>query len=297
MIVPKRILTALSVALIAACSGAVLLFSVSGTGWKALIVPTGSMRPTMPPGSLVIVHRVPTSSLKVGDVITYANPFRPSTTITHRLTKKFLIDGRVPGFVTKGDANKVADVPFAAGLVRGKAIWHVPYVGQLLLWAKRPLGLALLVYLPGLLIIVEEIRRLNDYFKLSQPYRLYDFRKVKDRESAIIKPSKGVAMAASLSVVFLLAGVFLWQPVLAAIGSNTVTIANNRISSGTIPNQNKCSGNTQNNTNVNVNNSTTQTATTGNATNSNNTNGGSATSGNATNGNSTSVTITITNCH
>ena len=72
----ERITTGLSVTILAVCCVALLMFGISMTGWKALSVPTGSMRPAIPPGSLVLVHRVSISSLKVGDVITYINPLK-----------------------------------------------------------------------------------------------------------------------------------------------------------------------------------------------------------------------------
>src|SRR5665213_74097 len=122
----KRLSISLTIAFFAVCCGAVLLFNWGSLGWKALSVPTGSMRPTIPPGSLVLMHSVPLSTLKVGDVITYTNPINMRSTITHRIVKTYKIDGKIPAFVTKGDANHISDRPIVGGMVQGKAIWHVP---------------------------------------------------------------------------------------------------------------------------------------------------------------------------
>jgi signal peptidase I len=277
------------------CCGALLLFGLSFTGWKSLIVPTGSMRPTITPGSLVFVHRVPVSSLKVGDVITYINPLHPSSTLSHRVIRKYLIDGRVPGFVTKGDANKIADVPVAGGAVEGKVVWHVTNVGRWLLDIKRPIVILPVVYVAALLIMIEEVQRLSEYYRRLVLYRLPGFAR-HDKVPGFL--ARKARMGAALTAVFVLIGAVAGPSALALLRSNTVSLTDNRISAGTIPpGNNKCSGSTSNNNNINVNNSTTQTATSGNASSSGNTNGGSATSGSASNSNTTTVNITVTNCH
>ena len=291
----KQITTSLSIATLAICCGALLLFGLSFTGWKSLIVPTGSMRPTITPGSLVFVHHVPISSLKVGDVITYINPLHPSSTLSHRIIRKYLIDGRVPGFVTKGDANKIADVPVAGGAVEGKVIWHVPNVGWWLLDVKRPIVILPIVYAAALLIMLEEVQRLNEYYRRFVLYRLPGFTG-RDKVSCFL--ARKAKMGAAVTVMFMLLGAVAGPSALALLRSNTVSLTDNRISAGIIPpGNNKCSGSTTNNNDVNVNNSTTQTATSGNASSSGNTNGGSATSGSASNSNTTTVNITVTNCH
>src|SRR3990167_5786402 len=83
-----------------------LMLSLPKSGWKALSVQTGSMQTALPIGTLVFVHRVPATSLKVGDVITYVNPSNKKQTITHRVVG---IDK--PQLIVKGDANRSADMP------------------------------------------------------------------------------------------------------------------------------------------------------------------------------------------
>jgi signal peptidase I len=268
----------------AVCCGVLLLFGRSTFGWQALSVPTGSMRPTFSPGALVIVHRVPISSLKVGDVITYTNPLNMRTTLTHRIVKTYKLDGKVPAFITKGDANPSPDVPVVGGLVQGKMLWHVPAVGAWLMWSKTWAGIAVLVYLPALLLMLEEVRRLAAYYKLSLPYRAY----------ALHKPSapqnrRKYALGGAVSLAVVLNAVLFWQPALALLRSNNVALTNNTISVAATPPS--CTGNSSNSTNVTVVNGSSQTATSGNASSSS----GSATSGNASNSNSSSTTITINN--
>ncbi|HSX45384.1 MAG TPA: signal peptidase I [Candidatus Saccharimonadia bacterium] len=283
----KRVVTSLSIALLVIAGLVVLLFSWSGTGFKALSIPTGSMRPAITPGSLVLVHRVPASSLKVGDVITYINPQHVQQTVSHRVVKTYMINGKVPGFVTKGDANKSNDMAISSGSVIGKVIWHAPHLGSWLVWGKQPVGLLLMIYIPAMFMMAEEVKRMADYLKSLQPYRLPGFGPPELQSHS----KKFVASVAG--IVFVVLALFMWQQALALIQSNTVTLGPNNLSVAASTNQ--CPGKTNNHTTVNVNDNSHQTATSGSASSNGNTSPGTATSGSASNSNSTSTTITVTN--
>ena len=300
-LVLRRIGTSLGVLALLACWGAVLLFNWSVTGWHALTVQTGSMHPAIPPGSLVLVHNVPYSSIKVGDVITYTNPRDLSKTITHRVVKTNEIKDNIPYVVTKGDANKVSDRPIGSGFIKGKAFIHIPYAGAALDWAKKPMGLLTLVYLPALILIIIEIRKLSEYFRRMRPYFA---------PNTVIRKATGksLKLAHAFFLIFLIVGAMtiVALPVKALLTSNTVTLADNRITTAQQNTPTCPAGGNNTNVNVNVsggggnnyviiNNSNNQTATTGDATVSGNTNGGNATSGNASNCNSTNINISITN--
>jgi len=187
----------------------VLLFNRSAFGWQALSVPTGSMRPAMPPGSLVITHRIPLRSLKVGDVITHTNPLTMRTTITHRIVKEFKFKGTIPAFITKGDANPSADPMVVGGLVQGKAVWHVSFVGRVLMWAKTWLGLAVLVYLPALLIMVHETRLLAAYLRKTKPYRLEGW--LPEPGVHGLRPGPAIAFGAAVVLIVVGVGFGGWQ--------------------------------------------------------------------------------------
>ena len=290
----RKLGVSLVVAFFGIACGAVLLFNWSALGWKAYSVPTGSMRPGMPPGSLVLVHRVPVSSLKVGDVITYANLQKPGTTITHRIIGSYKVGGLVPAFRTKGDANPSAD-PFTVvgGQVLGRAVWHAPDVGRWLEWSKSWAGLIVLVYLPAFLIMFGEAQNLADYLKKFQVYEL----KFEPRLRRWRVGRKTAAAAFSVLVFVLILGAIA-GPVQALLRSNTVSLTNNIISVAAGGGSSGGGSHCSNNNDVNVTNINQQNANTGNASSTNNTTGGSATSGNASNNSSTSTTITITNnCH
>lgn len=150
----------LGIAVYTACAVLIVLFLTPIGGWKALDVLTGSMKPTIQPGDLVLIHRVHMTEIRPGDIITYTNPADPRQTITHRVQSKPVIGG-VQMIVTKGDANATADRPFPAGRVVGKVVGHVPMIGRLINWLHNPYGLAALVIIPGLIVIWAEIRNLR----------------------------------------------------------------------------------------------------------------------------------------
>lgn len=287
MIVLRRLLTGLAIVLAAFCGAAVLLMGRPSFGWQALSVPTASMQPNISQGSMVLVHRVPDSTLKVGDVITHTNPLEPRTTLTHRIVKTYTISkSNVPVYITKGDANPSDDIPIAGGDVQGKVVGHVPMLGGWMMWAKTWVGIAVLVYLPAAIVMAEEVRKLSAYYKLSMPYRLYPLR----RQRAAHYKAKYTA--AAMAGMLLVTGIVFDRPVLALISSNTVALTPNHITVVGKPKPPTCSNSNTVDT-INVNNSSTQTATSGGAPNSGDTTGGTATSGGASNSNSTNVTVNI----
>jgi signal peptidase len=105
-------------------------------GYRPAAVYSGSMVPKMPVGSLVFERTVPASTVKVGDVITFNDPYVPGKLVTHRIIRIANTDhGRA--YWTKGDANPSRD-PWTIALPDkvGKASFSVPYAGYLLVYAK-----------------------------------------------------------------------------------------------------------------------------------------------------------------
>jgi signal peptidase len=290
-IVLRRIGISLGVVGFLLCALAVMLFNRPAFGWQALSVPTGSMRPSMPSGSLALVHRVPNSTLKVGDVITYTNPMTMKSTITHRITKIQKPHGSAMKITTQGDANPTPDQPFVAGLVKGRAVWHVPYVGAGLMWAKTWTGIAVLIYLPALIIMINESRKLRDYYKKMMPYHLY---------AQHIEPmlSSRVKYASGIAGLLLIGGAALMPTVLAVDAStaNAVALAPNTLSLAIQVPPTTSPASCSSSTNVELRNTSTQSASSGSVTSNGNASGGSATSGSVTNNNSTNTNVTVRGC-
>jgi signal peptidase len=101
---------------------------------------TGSMEPSLPPGTLVVSRPVDPARIRIGDVVTYQLESNRPAVVTHRVVG---IGSGAEGeltFVTRGDSNNVADEPIRAVQVRGVVVYHVPYAGYVNTWVggNRP---------------------------------------------------------------------------------------------------------------------------------------------------------------
>ena len=123
-------------------------------GAEPFTVLTGSMRPLMPPGTMIIVRPAEFTDLRVGDVITYQLESGQPAVVTHRIVSIDIGD-EGPRLRTQGDANPGADIePVRAEQVRGKVWYWVPYIGYVTSVGSgdgranivRVLGGALIVY-------------------------------------------------------------------------------------------------------------------------------------------------------
>jgi signal peptidase I len=197
--------------------------SLSAGGRQTLSVQTGSMEPAIKTGSLISINRVSPDDIAVGDVITYTNPRNGAQTITHRVIE---VIGQANGpkqFVTKGDANQVADRPISERHVVGRVEADVPHAGKVRDFLNTWPGIILFVYIPSLIVVVSEIRRLAAYYR-SQYYALPDF--LKRQPTLNTTPVlRGLALVAAVGSVF--ASSVL--PVQAAF-MNTARLTGNTIS-------------------------------------------------------------------
>ena len=108
-------------------SVAVLIPRLAGA--TPYVVLTESMRPSMPPGTMVVAKPVEPVRLGIGHVITYQLASGAPTVVTHRIVAVGDRDGeRI--FRTKGDANEDPDRGWVREVqVRGVAWYAVPYLG------------------------------------------------------------------------------------------------------------------------------------------------------------------------
>ena len=128
--------------------------------YQVRTVLTGSMRPTMPEGSVVMIRPVRPAQLRVDDVITYRIPVEDRRIVTHRIVE-IVEPGTEPVVRTQGDANNAPD-PWVARL-RGDDAWRVrlsvPKVGYVLAALRQPAARQLTVLAaPALLALVSVVR-------------------------------------------------------------------------------------------------------------------------------------------
>ncbi len=183
----RNILTVSVVAVIAACSLG-YVFHINGdsldfSDTEAKIVVSGSMdgQPrdypikTIPTGSMVVIHRVPSdsqsfySSLKVGDVLTfdYIHPVsKEHMVVTHRIISISESAG-VYTYTIKGDSiaddptnGSVQTVTSASGDVIGKVVGVSHALGVLAVFMSTWTGKFCLVLIPCIILIVSEVRNI-----------------------------------------------------------------------------------------------------------------------------------------
>ena len=158
LFLPGEIIFGLILALVIVVSVFPLILPFKNYYYSRTVL-TGSMEPKIPQGSVVINQWADQKNLKVGDVITYQRSAdKKIIYVTHRIIK---IDktGLLWRFETKGDANPAADFGLVtqAG-IEGKVILMIPFIGYLIELFKTPMGFMLLVALPLLIFIVQQIR-------------------------------------------------------------------------------------------------------------------------------------------
>ena len=124
-------------------------------GVKTFIVQSGSMEPAIKTGGVVVVKSMDT--YKVGDVITFGPRSKTKSPTTHRIIE-VKEDGN---FVTRGDANNAEDMRTVSRYeVIGKVLFSVPYIGYAVATAQKPWGFGLIIVLPAIIIISEEVQKI-----------------------------------------------------------------------------------------------------------------------------------------
>ncbi|MDP1845803.1 MAG: signal peptidase I [Candidatus Moranbacteria bacterium] len=136
--------------------------------YKVFTVMSGSMEPTIKTGSLIFVK--PMADYGVGDIVTRRTT-DAKVTITHRIVSKEEIQGKI-AFETKGDANDAPDgEKFTAEGIVGKSILKIPWLGYPVGYAKTTPGLILLIVIPAVIIIYDEMNKIKDEIKKKFRYR------------------------------------------------------------------------------------------------------------------------------
>lgn len=141
--------------------GVVLFFALSVSairlfGFEVYGVLTGSMEPKYPTGSLIYVKKIDTSSLDVGDVISFK--LSSSVIATHRIVE-LVADENNPSVIqyrTKGDANDTVDSSLVSKEdIIGKVVFCIPQMGYFMDYIQSPTGVFVTVMVSiGLVLLV-----------------------------------------------------------------------------------------------------------------------------------------------
>lgn len=158
------------------CAGAILLSLLAG--WTAVTTPkgrapslfgctmltvlTGSMEPTLPEQSLILVRETDPGDVRAGDIITfYASIAGYDGVInTHRVVEVAGEPGAL-SFRTKGDANAVEDGdPVPESRLIGRVFFHSYPLGVVVSFLRRPYVFLLCILAPLCLVILRSILQL-----------------------------------------------------------------------------------------------------------------------------------------
>ena len=120
-------------------------------GFHLFSVESGSMTPTYPVNSLVIVREVDPQMIEVGDVITFvAN--EDGMLVTHRVIS---VDPSDKTFRTRGDANNVDDAePVLWGNTVGKVMFGIPLLGRPFSIMTAPENRKIMIGIIGFLLLL-----------------------------------------------------------------------------------------------------------------------------------------------
>ena len=114
---------------------AIIWFAVGLFPVHPTTVISGSMRPTLDVGDVVIVAKVSADTVKPGDIIQFREAERVTT--IHRVVEVQESKGQTV-FITQGDANSEPDPnPVLSANVVGKAIFDIPKIGWVVIAVKE----------------------------------------------------------------------------------------------------------------------------------------------------------------
>ncbi|HEU5139287.1 MAG TPA: signal peptidase I [Bacillales bacterium] len=121
-------------------------------GYQLKTVLSGSMEPGIQTGSIIAVKPVKeTKQFEKGDVITFKT--RDEKLVTHRVYK---VLGSGTQYVTKGDNNEDPDPNpvLSQNIVAKYTGFTIPYVGYLVHYANTQGGTAVMLILPGVILLL-----------------------------------------------------------------------------------------------------------------------------------------------
>jgi signal peptidase I len=130
--------------------------------YKIFTVQSGSMEPAIHTGSIILVKAQ--KDYNVGDIVTRKTN-DPKVTITHRIISKNETGGGV-SFETKGDANDDSDgESLSADKIVGREFFTLPFIGYPIGYARTVPGLIILIVIPAVVIVYEELNKIKEEIK------------------------------------------------------------------------------------------------------------------------------------
>ena len=122
-------------------------------GYKNFIVITGSMKPTLNEGDIVFVKE--SKEIQENDIIAFREQ---NSVVTHRVFEVYKENGE-DYYITKGDANSGTDTRLLSiSDVEGKYVFKIPFVGRIILFLQKPVGIIVLFAILLVALAVSSIK-------------------------------------------------------------------------------------------------------------------------------------------
>jgi len=111
-------------------------------GIKTYVIISGSMKPEIDVGDIVIAKNVEQDELKEGDIISFR---QGQSVVTHRILEKTVVNGEVQ-YKTKGDNNNIEDGEIVKyDSIEGKIVKTVPFLGKIALALQGKMAIIIII--------------------------------------------------------------------------------------------------------------------------------------------------------
>lgn len=151
-------------------------------GYRFYVVLSDSMKPEFSAGDLIITKEVDTTSLGVGDIITFRSidPRTYNEIITHEIVGETYYQDNF-AFITKGINTDDNDLyPAMNYLILGKQVGHIPNAGYVIDYFDTTQGYILLVLIPFLVLAGLEVKGFVKVYKQKKQSELNALEKEKE---------------------------------------------------------------------------------------------------------------------
>jgi signal peptidase len=137
---------------------AVFYAALIAGGYRPVAVYSGSMTPTIAVGGLAVDRTIPAKDVRLGDVITFNDPYVRGRMVTHRVVA-VIPTAHGLAYRTKGDANSARD-PWTIRLRGqvGRVAFSVPVAGYVLVYAHTREVRSVLICLASILLLFGLLR-------------------------------------------------------------------------------------------------------------------------------------------
>jgi signal peptidase len=114
-------------------------------GFRLLVIRSGSMRPTLGVGELVLSRSTPATDIRVGEIVSFHDPAVEDQLVTHRVVSVSR-SGSELTVTTKGDANIATETwKIDDSSSVGRLLFAVPYVGRVVYLISSPYVLVIIL--------------------------------------------------------------------------------------------------------------------------------------------------------